>query len=68
MFVKTIAQLFSSLSDVVKRNRRDNDRLCLHNAKTVHMGKVFFVWHRKFTTKSLMIIEHFNTKQFKCTL
>lgn len=42
VFVKNNPQLFPRLSDHSERSRRDNNRLRMHSAKTVHMGKSIF--------------------------
>ena len=44
VFVKTNSTLFNRLSDLVSRNRRDNDRLCIVRSNTEINAQKYFMF------------------------
>lgn len=68
LFVRYNPQLFLRISDVVKRNRRDNERLLLHSAKTTLMRKSLLCMAPIIYNKLPNCIKHSETFKKKLKL
>lgn len=68
LFVHKNPQLFQRMCDVVKRNRRNNNRLCLHSAKTTLMTKSLLCMAPKIYNKLPQEIKTYDLTTFKRAL
>lgn len=68
LFVHKNPRLFPCISDIIKRNRRDNSRLCVPSAKTALMTKSVVCRAPTIYNKLPKHVKQLNTNQFKKTL
>jgi hypothetical protein len=68
VFVKSNPHNFPRISDYVKRNRRDNNRLCIHPSKTTLLHKSIICMAPLIYNNIPKNIKQLNTLQFKKTM